>query len=413
MESKAIATAIVRQLVNAGYVAYFAGGWVRDFIMGHPSEDIDIATEAPPEKIMDLFPHTILVGLTFGIVIVVIEGHQFEIATFRKDINYVDGRRPEQIELSNAQEDAKRRDFTINGMFYDPLKEVIHDFVHGFNDVKMGIIRTIGDPQQRFSEDRLRMIRAIRFAARFGFVIDSETKQAIQENSETLFPAVAMERIWQEFNKMAAYPRFDWAISEMHQLGLLQVIFPELRSVHLKFIRSSVSHFSFFPRGAPVILKLMELFPSATLEKKIDLCLRLKVSKQDIAFVEYCDSLMRLIEKGECCEDVDWAHLYAHPYSRIGLDVIAARYLDNQKLDFLQEHENRIIALHHHIERIRLKKPLVSSIHLKEEGIPPGAQFGRLLKEAERIAVNYDYSEPAHVLTQLKQSDLWPNRVKD
>src|SRR5262245_20723544 len=118
-------------------------------MLGHPSEDIDIATEASPEKIMDLFPRTILVGLAFGVVIVTTDGHQFEVATFRRDINYVDGRRPEQIELSTAREDALRRDFTINGMFYDPLEDVVHDFVHGYEDIKKGIIRTIGDPHQR------------------------------------------------------------------------------------------------------------------------------------------------------------------------------------------------------------------------------------------------------------------------
>jgi len=130
-EAFAHARAIVTKLVRTGYIAYFAGGWVRDYVMGHPSEDIDIATNASPAEIMDLFPHTILVGLAFGVVIVVIEGHQFEVATFRKDVGYLDGRHPSGIEMSTPQEDALRRDFTINGMFYDPLEEVIHDFVQG------------------------------------------------------------------------------------------------------------------------------------------------------------------------------------------------------------------------------------------------------------------------------------------
>src|SRR5437868_188075 len=113
---------IVAKLVRAGYIAYFAGGWVRDYVMEHPSEDIDIATNASPAEVMDLFPHTIFVGLAFGVVIVVIEGHQFEVATFRKDLRYLDGRHPQGIEMSTPLEDALRRDFTINGMFYDPLE---------------------------------------------------------------------------------------------------------------------------------------------------------------------------------------------------------------------------------------------------------------------------------------------------
>lgn len=154
-----IAKLIVLKLHRAGFIAYFAGGWVRDYVMDHPSEDIDIATDATPAQIMDLFPHTVLVGLAFGVVIVVSDGHQFEVATFRKDLHYADGRHPQGIEMSTPREDALRRDFTINGMFYDPIEELIHDFVHGQDDIRQGIIRTIGDPYERFFEDRLRMLR--------------------------------------------------------------------------------------------------------------------------------------------------------------------------------------------------------------------------------------------------------------
>ncbi len=121
MEAQKYATEVVKKLKKAGYIAYFAGGWVSDYLLKHPSSDIDIATDAPTQIILDLFPQTILVGLSFGVVIVIIDGHQFEVASFRKDISYSDGRKPEQIEFSTPQEDANRRDFTINGMFYDPI----------------------------------------------------------------------------------------------------------------------------------------------------------------------------------------------------------------------------------------------------------------------------------------------------
>lgn len=413
MDAKAAASAIVRKLVNAGYTAYFAGGWVRDYIMGHPSEDIDIATNAPPEKIMDLFPRTILVGLAFGVVIVIIEGHQFEIATFRRDVLYVDGRRPEQIELSTPQEDAKRRDFTINGMFYDPIEDVIHDFVHGYHDVKMGVIRTIGDPNLRFSEDRLRMIRAIRFAARFNFNIDISTQQAIIENAETLLPAVAMERIWQEFNKMNAYPRLDWAIAEMHQLGLLQTIFPELKTMHLKEVRSIVSAYAFFPQGTPVILNLMALFPNQTLHEKIEICRRLKASRNDMDLIEFYDQFTNRIKEGKIQDDTDYAHLYAHPHAKLAIYVQAAEYPEKERESFIKEHESRIQRLQTHIDRIRLKTPLVHSTCLIENGIAPGKQMGALLKEAERIAINTDCSKAEIVLKQLKHSHLWPAKTSN
>ena len=176
-ETKKIATAIVRKLVAAGYTAYFAGGWVRDYLMGHPSEDIDLATDAPPEKIIDLFPKTLLVGVAFGVVVVIVDGHQFEVATFRRDIDYADGRKPSKIELSTAEEDAFRRDFTINGMFYDPLTNQILDYVGGQEDLKKKIIRAIGNPHKRIQEDRLRMIRAVRLSCRFDFQIEEKTKE--------------------------------------------------------------------------------------------------------------------------------------------------------------------------------------------------------------------------------------------
>src|SRR6185437_5720237 len=169
MEMYEVATHIVKRLVEAGHLAYFAGGWVRDFLLNHPSDDIDIATSASVEEIQALFPKTIPVGIAFGIVIVVEKGHQFEVATFRKDRGYVDGRRPTGIDPASPEEDAQRRDFTLNGMFYDPLQKKVLDFVSGQEDLKKGIIRAIGNPHERFLEDRLRMMRAVRYGTRFGF----------------------------------------------------------------------------------------------------------------------------------------------------------------------------------------------------------------------------------------------------
>jgi poly(A) polymerase len=407
MDTKALAIDIVRKLSEAGYIAYFAGGWVRDFLLGHPSEDIDIATDAPPEKIMDLFPRTILVGLAFGVVIVVVAGHQFEVATFRRDVDYVDGRRPNHIELSTAREDAYRRDFTINGMFYDPIEEVIHDFVQGYDDLKKGIIRAIGDPYQRFIEDRLRMIRAIRFAARFSFTIEPETEQAILENASTLFPAVAMERVWLEFNKIARYHHLDWALLEMHKLSLLPEIFPELRGLHLKDLRHRLDICHHFPSEVPTILSIMELFPSQRIEEKEEICRRLRISKQEIELVTFVNSIRKITDNNTTMEDVEWAHLYADQDSEICLGVIAARMEPPIREQFLQQHACKRVTLEPYIERIRKKKPLVTAMLLKSEGIVPGKQMGVLLKEAERFAVNHQCQDPQRIVDHLRTSPLW------
>lgn len=405
MDAKYWATQIVNRLVKAGHTAYFAGGWVRDYVMDHPSSDIDIATDAPSEKILDLFPHTILVGLAFGVVIVVMEGHQFEVSTFRKDLHYEGGRRPAAIEFSDAREDALRRDFTINGMFYDPLEGKIIDLVGGMSDIENEVIRTIGDPQERFREDRLRMIRAIRFATRFGFKIDFDTQEAIIENANTLFPPVAMERVWQEFNKMASYANFDHAIIELHRMKLLPEIFPQLEKVHLRNIKQRVASFSHFPKGSPTIFFVLELFPELDLKEQIELCKYLKVSNQEIKLVEYLNTLRSHIANG--VDPVTWSHYYAHPAAFICLESLAARMLPQDRKTFINKHLIQRESLQNHVERIVSKKPLVSAKMLQEQGILPGIQMGKLLKEAERIAILKDLEDPQSVLNLLKKDPLW------
>jgi poly(A) polymerase len=412
MNTRSLATAIVNRLVDAGYTAYFAGGWVRDYLLGHPSADIDIATNAPPEKILDLFPHTALVGIAFGVVIVTIEGHHFEVATFRKDIGYTGGRKPEKIELATPQEDALRRDFTINGMFYDPLTDTILDYVNGAQDLKLGIIRTIGNAHDRFVEDRLRMIRAVRFSARFDFPIDAETQQAIKDNAHTLFPAVAMERIWQEFNKMAKFPRFDIAIVELHRLGLLPVIFPPLQSMSLDQIAERVIYFNDFPKDSPVILYIMELFPDTSLDEMLEVCQYLKTSSHEGKLVEFAYKGRNLFLQEETApnavEAVEWANFYAHRLFDVCFDIMTARYSMERRSALVERHLQRRERLLPHVQRIADRKPLVTATLLQDHGIVPGKQMGHLLKAAEHIAIIHDLHDENAVITKLKESPLWP-----
>lgn len=390
---------IVAKLKRHGHEAYFAGGWVRDYCMNHPSADIDIATDAPPEKILDLFPHTILVGLAFAVVIVVLEGHQFEVSTFRKDLHYENGRKPVGIVLCGAEEDALRRDFTINGMFYDPLEEKLIDYVGGQADIEKKVIRAIGDPYLRFNEDRLRMIRAVRFCSRFGFRIDPETEEGIKANAFSLIPAVAMERIFHEFQKIIAFPNVEEALLEMHRLGLLAAIFPSLQHLHLNDLRARVESFPRFPRNTPTILYLMELFPEASLQEQLNICQLLRTSGEEMRLVELMFHLREISKQEDLTE---WAHFYAQANSKLLVEVVAAQLGPKEGEKFLHNSAMRRSKLEAHVARILAKKPLLSAQHLLEQGFLPGKEMGKVLKEGERLAINQNLTTAEQVLAELR-----------
>lgn len=395
---------IVQKLVRHGYIAYFAGGWVRDFVMGRISDDIDIATDAPTDVILDLFPRTLLVGIQFGVVIVLVDGHQYEVSTFRKDISYTNGRKPERIETSHPREDAIRRDFTINGMFYDPLEEKLHDYVGGLKDIERRMIVTIGDPFERFFEDRLRMMRAFRFSARFQFNIDLETQEAIRQTAPLLFPSVAIERVWKEFCKMDAYPHFDHALVEMHRLGLLPVIFPDLEKVHLKDIESRVHPIAHYPENSPPSLVLQELFPDFGEEDFLRLAKYLKISNKELEMVNFYISHRPFKVESNRYEA---AKFYALPHAQVCLQVYAARLPEKEKEVFLKKHQAKREELEWHILKLQENKTVLTSYDLMKAGIERGKQMGNLLKEGEKIAIEQDIREPAKVMDQLKKSNLW------
>jgi len=169
------AVAVVKRLRNAGHVAYFAGGCVRDTLLGLQPKDFDIATDAPPQRVRELFTNTQAVGAAFGVILVRHKKSVIEVATFRTDLKYLDGRRPEGVVFTTAEEDAKRRDFTINGLFFDPIENHVIDYVGGQEDLKNKVLRAIGEPNHRFEEDHLRLLRAVRFAARFDLTIEHAT----------------------------------------------------------------------------------------------------------------------------------------------------------------------------------------------------------------------------------------------
>jgi poly(A) polymerase len=224
-EQKALG--IVRRLVDAGFRAVFAGGCVRDRILGVEPKDFDIATDARPEVVLKLFDHTVAVGAKFGVIAVLIDGDQFEVATFRADAAYLDGRRPSSVRFGAIEEDAIRRDFTIGGMFYDPIANRLIDLVGGMRDLRAGIIRAIGNPDERFEEDHLRILRAIRFAARLNFTIDPATWSAMIRSAPKI-GQIAAERIGEEITMMMTEGGAARAMDLMMDSGLMNLLLPEV-----------------------------------------------------------------------------------------------------------------------------------------------------------------------------------------
>lgn len=213
------AVEVATALIERGHEAYFAGGCVRDRLLGGEPDDYDIATSARPEEVRAVFPLAQGVGESFGVMLVRYGGQVFEIATFRTDGDYADGRRPDEVRFTTAAEDAMRRDFTINGLFQHPVTDEIVDFVRGESDLRQGIIRAIGDPDARFSEDHLRLLRGIRFAARLGFALDPATSEAIRRHAPKL-ARIARERIGGELRRMLEAPSRLQAIRLVESHGL-------------------------------------------------------------------------------------------------------------------------------------------------------------------------------------------------
>jgi len=218
---------LARRLKSSGHEALFAGGCVRDRLLGHEPKDYDIATSAVPSEVLDLFPGSNEVGAHFGVVIAKHGGHHVEIATFRTDGSYRDGRRPESVEFSNPKEDAQRRDFTINGLFENPETGEVIDFVGGLADLKAGVLRAIGDPVKRFTEDGLRLLRAARFANSLGFTIEPTTDAAIRKCAP-LLDRISPERIRDEFSKIISAPRRRKGIEYLVETDLIRHFMPEV-----------------------------------------------------------------------------------------------------------------------------------------------------------------------------------------
>lgn len=379
-KQREFAVEIVVRLREAGFEAYWAGGCVRDELLGRTPNDYDVATNATPPQIRRLFGHrrTLAIGAAFGVITVLGPkgAGMVEVATFREDAGYSDGRHPDRVTFSSAQEDAQRRDFTINGLFYDPIDRRVLDFVGGQEDLARRRIRAIGDPYERFAEDKLRMLRAVRFAAAFDFELDAATLDAIRPMARRI-EVVSAERIGGEVRRMLVGPGRDRAVRLLLEAALAEVVLPEIavgepdavaqRDANLALLRRLES--PSFPLAAAGLL-----YRLVAPEDVDEIGRRLRLANKEI-------------------ERIGW--LLTH-VDRIG----EARAMPYSALQPLLIHEgiDELLALHEAChpgveavgycrELLRRPRqqldppPLLTGDDLKRHGIPPGPLYGRLLAE--------------------------------
>lgn len=226
-----LATRVVERLQSSGFIAYWAGGCVRDMLVGNSPKDYDIATDAAPDRVRTIFPGSVAVGKSFGVIRVPVDDAWFEVATFRRDMSYTDGRRPDSVAFTDPKTDAQRRDFTVNALFYDPMNRQFHDFVGGRKDIEAKTIRCVGDARDRFQEDHLRMLRAVRFASVLSFRIDRTTADAIRELAPMIL-RISSERIGEELARiLTESPKAGEALELLDSVELLEHLLPEIKAL--------------------------------------------------------------------------------------------------------------------------------------------------------------------------------------
>jgi len=326
---------IIHRLRESGHEAYFVGGCVRDFILNQTSSDYDIVTSARPEEVMKLFPRTVAIGAKFGVVAVIIDNHPFEVATFRSDDVYEDGRHPSRIHYSTAREDVFRRDFTINGLLMDPDTGDIIDYVNGRFDIDNKIVRTIGNPGKRFREDYLRLLRAVRFAANLHFDLEPATQDAVKREASNI-RHISVERIREELNKILTSGGARRGFELMMQTDILQNILPEI--CRLKGVEQPPR---FHPEGDvwQHTLKMLELLP-ADGEREKNICLAWGTLLHDVG-----KALTR-------SEDEKGVHFYGHVQQG---EIIADTIMQRLKFSRMQR-ETVVNLIRQHMVFMNVRK---------------------------------------------------------
>jgi poly(A) polymerase len=385
------AVEIVCKLKQKGFEAYFVGGCVRDYLRGVAPDDYDIVTSAHPEQVMSIFPHTVAIGAKFGVVAVIVENHSFEVATFRSDDAYIDGRRPSRVHFASAKEDVFRRDFTINGLLMDPETLEIVDYVHGCADIEKKIIRTIGDPAARFNEDYLRMLRAVRFAATLDFTIDGGTNKAIT-NQAVKIKQISSERLREELDKMLTRQGGRKGLELMAEMGLLEEILPEV-----KRLQGVDQPPRFHPEGDvwQHTLIMLDLLPEAG---------KLCVDRR-LAWAALLHDVGKAVTR---TEDENGVHFYGHVKAG---EEIADSIM--QRLRFSNADRETIIALiHYHMVFMNVQKMRKGRLKrfLRMPDFDLHMELHRLdCRASHGMLDNYDFCKDQ--LLHLKEEDLHPPRL--
>ena len=376
MTNKQAAVQIVKGLREAGFEALLAGGCVRDMLLGRRPNDYDVATDAKPDDVTKLFRRTLKVGAKFGVVVVLIDKVQVEVATFRTESGYSDGRHPSKVRFTTAAEDAARRDFTINAMFYDPIAKKVIDYYGGQADLKKRVIRTVGEPAERFSEDYLRMLRAVRFSTQLGFAIGPKTREAICDGAKNI-TKISGERIAAELEGILVSPNRAKGVQILVETGLAGFIFSGCACCACPGAGFTVRLLAHLPARIDFPLGLASLFAGFETRFALEKCELLKLSRnqnKQIAFL--------LDHRGKLLNEMSVSELrllLSEPYFKDLFDLQKAiQKASNQTIGPLVRLRRRINQL----KGVELRpRPILNGHDLMALGAAPGPALGQLAKE--------------------------------
>jgi poly(A) polymerase len=386
MTEREFATEVVSKLQRAGYQALFAGGCVRDELLGLTPADYDVATSARPEEVQANFRRTHTFGASFGVVEVLGpkdangEWLKVQVATFRSDGNYSDGRRPDSVTFSSPEEDAARRDFTINGLFRDPISGTVYDYVGGEADLKAKVLRAIGNAEERFTEDKLRILRAVRMAARFDLNVDHPTYYAAKAMADQI-RLVSAERIADELRKILKHPTRGRGVRLFAEVGLLPPILPEVNGERWEWQRTTGA-VSALPAGASFEVAFAAVMRGVEPKAVGNVCKRLRLSNDELARVEWLCQHRESLKDAGTQPNSRLYPLLAQPGVRELCELHRAEGTDPNAVAFAEA------KLHFLPPETFNPPPLLTGDDLKEMGLTPGPVFKKLLDEVRTLQLD-------------------------
>jgi poly(A) polymerase len=395
MTNKQAAIQIIRTLRKVGFEALLAGGCVRDMLLGKKPKDYDVVTSAKPAEVCRLFRRTIKVGAKFGVIIVLMDSQQVEVATFRAETGYTDGRRPDKVSFTSAKEDSFRRDFTINGMFYDPLAKKVIDYVGGQKDLKRKIIRTIGKAEERFDEDYLRMLRVVRFAAQLDFKVEKNTLDAVRKHCHRI-TKISGERIAMELESLFVAAHRKKGVKLLIETGLAKQIFPIFKDESIA--EYAVKIFDYLPEKMTFELAFAALFSACQSGQAMKNLEILKLSRNQLKHIRF------LLEKRDfLLGELSLAQLkliVSEPYFEDLFSLQKAiQRIKGKSISVLLAFRRRAKTL---VGKELRPKPLLNGFELIGLGAEPGPQVGLVSKELYIRQLSEDVATKQQAISWVK-----------